>query len=195
MKLFLILFILLQFTISVIAQDDCILKQKQRQLYNEIKLFDQVESKYLGCYGTKSFIFKKVDSLRLSMPYEEFAMYFNDSSYSLKFYSFMAILANDDSLAFQLLKKFINDTTKIKYHFTVGFNYGIIPFNNLIAGEYSSLIKSKYLEGSFYDSFYHSYYDGIKKNKRTWVLKRNELCNLLANSNMALLLEEDNCQE
>ncbi len=153
------------------------------RLYNEIRNYNQIETKNIGCYGNKSNIYFKVDSLKNFTTSEIFMNYFNDSSYILKYYSFLEILKKNDELALIKFNNIINDTTKLEFDF-VGSNRGTINFNELIANEYLKFLKAKYFYGGSVTFQGKSFQFG-KKNLKMWKLKSNNLYNLIAKNNLS----------
>ncbi len=146
-------------------------------LYIEIQEHPQVKSLYIGCYGNKSSLYKKVDSLRQLVGQKSFENYFNTSSPILKYYSFLTILNADDIVAFEKLKSIIRDSSKIYYEFA-GQNRGVADFNSLLAFKYLEFIKAKYYYGGrlTIGAESHSF---PKKNIRTWKAKKSEFFNLM----------------
>ena len=149
-------------------------------LYNDIVHYSQVETRHIGCYGINSTLFKKVDSLNKLLGNSSFINYYDDSSYILKYYSFLTLLPEDDDQAFKKLINSINDTTEIAFNFA-GQNRGTTTFNTLIASEYLLFIKFKYYYGNGCTINGRSY-QFEKKNRKAWRLKRNKLYSRINNS-------------
>lgn len=164
----------------------------QLRLYREIKTFTELQTKTLGCHGGRSILVEKVDSLYKSISEKEFVKFIDDSSYLLKFYAFIAILNKNDSLGFQIVKRYILDSTIISYHFSGNSNEGEIMFNHLLAKEYLRYICLKYHDGSNINFYYLNlpYYPS-KVNKQVYKLKNNEFNNLILSSGLKLTPEED----
>ncbi|MGC4104389.1 hypothetical protein [Ferruginibacter sp.] len=137
------------------------------RLYSEIKTYKQIEHQFIGCFGHPSLLYKKIDSLRLSLGKEAFIQYFDSASYVLKYQVYFSILIKNDSVAFEKLKNNINDTTKIE--FTDSWN-GVMKFNELLAGQYLGFIKAKYLEGLRGTHQGQPYYFE-RKDIRKWMTK------------------------
>ncbi len=83
-----------------------------------------------------------VDSFFKDMPLKIALKYYNDSSYAIRYHSFLKILGQNDTLAFKLLPRYISDTTivTVQHDDTAG-DY---PFNQFIAREYEWFISGKY---------------------------------------------------
>lgn len=148
------------------------------RLSTEIRNYNQVEGYYIGCYGNKSVLYKKVDSLKKAVGQNTFENYFTDSSLILRYYSFLTILKRNDIVAFQKLKSIISDTMKIDYEFA-GQNRGTADFNSLLAYEYANLIKSKYYYGGISVQEDGQVYNFPKTRIRVWKAKKSEFYRLI----------------
>lgn len=176
---------------SAICQTSGEWTESQLKLYREIKGYTRIETRTIGCYGSPSKIFNKVEAFKNSISEKEFVKFTGDSSYIIRYYSFLTLLKINDSIYFQMLINNINDSTKIIYEFA-GQNRGTANFNQLISQEYSWFIKSKYSIGG--KIFHHGeVYNFDKKNKIIWEIKKKELCNLLSGTNISFLYEENYC--
>ena len=151
-------------------------------LYRDIIQYGQVETKHIGCYGVQSTLFKKIDSLKQLIGAVSFINYYSDSSHILKYYSFLALLSENDNYAFEKLVKSINDTTMIDFNFA-GQNRGTTSFNSLIASEYITFIKYKYYYGVSCTIKGQSYVFN-KKDRRMWKLKENEFYRVINDSSI-----------
>jgi hypothetical protein len=148
------------------------------RLSTEVRNYNQVEGYYIGCYGNKSMLYKKVDSLKKIVGQSTFENYFADSSLILRYYSFLTILKSNDTVAFQKLKSIISDTMKIDYEFA-GQNRGRANFNSLLALEYINLIKSKYYYGGISVQEDGRVYIFPKRKIRVWKAKKSEFYKLI----------------
>ncbi len=141
MKLLLSIFIFLSPTLQ--AQNSWKLTPTKERLYKEIVSEFVIQD--LGFFEDEDEEMRgwnKADSLFKDMPISIALKYCNDSSYSIKYYSFLKILGQNDSLAFIILSKYISDSTKI--NFQVEDIGGEVKFNEFLARAYETFIDSKY---------------------------------------------------
>jgi len=165
------------------SQND-MLPEKKR-LIAEIGQYDFIESYCLGLgCNSISALYKKADSLLLHSSEEEMIAYFNGVSYSLKYYSFLHILENNDSLAFQLLRLNIRDEKRMDY--TFGDVSSNTKFIHLLAGEYRNFIQLKYLSGGRVLVRGHRLVNFPSKDKKKYRRKIEELNRLLQANNVVL---------
>ena len=112
----------------------------RQKILNEIKAEDQIIDHYLK-EG------KKVDSLFRHISINEAISYFEDSSYVIKYYSFIRIMELNDSTAFEYLKTYIKDSTEIVHQMSC--MNSTEHFNMLIGEDYKRYMKYKYSYTSF----------------------------------------------
>ena len=112
----------------------------KQKILNKIKTEDAINDYYLK-EG------KKADSLFRHIPINEAINYFEDSSYVIKYYSFIRIMELNDSTAFEYLKKYIKDSTEIAHHMSC--MNSTEHFNMLIGEDYKRYMKYKYSFTSF----------------------------------------------
>src|SRR5215831_19169882 len=88
--------------------------RERTRLVDYIKACDRVETYCLG-EGCNSYseLYQKADSLFAISDLNDVQTYFNDSSYSLKYYTFFYVLRISDSIAFNYLEKNILDDRRI----------------------------------------------------------------------------------
>jgi hypothetical protein len=127
----------------------------KERLYKEIA--DSFPTQEWGRFiDTEDDRWKKTDSFFRDMPLKIALNYYIDSFYSIKYYSFLKILGQNDTLAFKLLSRYISDSTKIIYQ--VDDIGGEVAFNELLARAYESFIDSKYYwcdtKGILYKSYF-----------------------------------------
>jgi hypothetical protein len=154
------------------------IENENKKLINEIKEFPFIQSWCLGfSCNSISLVYRKTDSLfALSTP-SEVISYFQDTSYVLKYYSFMYALENNDSIAYKLLEKSINDTTLVSTNFSCV--YSSHKFNHLLIYEYRRFIEMKYKTGGrIYKGDLSRTYTQ-PKSKHKWKEKSKQLNKLL----------------
>jgi hypothetical protein len=158
------------------------------RLYSEITSYHQVEFKHIGCWGSLSKFFPKVDSFfKLSTP-TACIDYFDDDSYILKYYSFYRILfvVRNDSIAWDKLTTFIKDSTHVAFDDWVGY----VHFNKILAQHYYAFLYCKYrwYLGTYKGVVYQFDRPGNRKrlraNKRIFKRKKKELWTLLEANGM-----------
>lgn len=142
------------------------------RLYREIAVAPDVQSKYIGCYGNQSTLYKKADSLRHIAGMETFAHYFEDHIPNLQYYSFIEILGADLDLALAKIKQVCGSNDTILFDFA-GQNRGQVKLTELLIGEYLLFIKRKYYYGGI-GVYLDRRYEFGKKSKRTWKRKTAE---------------------
>ena len=152
------------------------------KLVQEIKLAQQVESHYVGCFGNHSVLHADVDSLVKLIGRPAFERYFSDSSHILKYYAFLSILEGNDDLAFERLQQIIHDSTYIDFEFA-GQNRGSEKFNAVLAFHHYEFIRFKYFYGG------HVAHDGKlytfpKRNRKKWKAKKKLLISLIDQNNV-----------
>jgi len=144
-----------------------------RRLYSEISSSYDVQSRYIGCYGNLSTLYKKVDTLKQQIGLKLFTEYFNSSSVNLKYYAFIEILALDDEQAFNLLVKEVSRNDSINFRFA-GQNVDRARLLDLVTAEYRGFIKIKYYYGG--GCTYHARtYMFKKRDRKTWRRKQTTL--------------------
>jgi hypothetical protein len=153
-----------------------------KRLYHEVKEYHSVESKYIGCHGSESALYLKVDSLVNLLGQDSFIQYFEDASYVLKFYAYQEILVKSDSLAFVKLVDNINDTTFVQFGYRAQYDESM-KFNEILAVEYAYFLRLKYYEGGFVVIDGHVHRFG-KKNHRMWRAKNKAFLTLLEKYHM-----------
>lgn len=155
----------------------------RQRLYDEMKKYDYLESWCLGdaCNSTSE-LYKKADSLFMVSNLQNAVTYFNDTFYSIKYYSFLFILDHNDSLAFELLKQNIADKHTIDYQFADAFSNA--KFIELIVYEYRGFIKAKYLYGGKAHLGGHRSLTFPSKNKKLYKRKTKELSFLIKSYNL-----------
>ncbi len=158
---------------------------EQYDLINKIRAYHHVESWCLGfACNSISKLYQTTDSLFAISDLQQAVEFFNDSSYVLKYYAFLDVLYQNDSIAFELLKNGISDSTVLSYHFyDVGSGD---QFIKLIAVEYLSLITAKYLYGGMAYVGGHGILSFPPKNKKLWKLKSRQY-NLLLSENQIVI--------
>ena len=100
----------------------------------------------------------------------------------VKYYAYYGILLQNDSLAFELLKLYISDSTKVDYFANCVSQ--TIHFNEEIASLYATIIIMKYLYGGNVarEGFCLSY---PEQQPTLYRKKRNALNNLLKENDLA----------
>ncbi|MEO8406584.1 MAG: hypothetical protein ABI480_18375 [Chitinophagaceae bacterium] len=179
MKIHILISAIFSFIVSSSPQSN----QEAQRLMAEIKKCDYIESYCLGfACNSYSELYKKADSLFALSTLNGAVNYFNDTSYSLKYYSFLYILDHNDSLAFQLLTQNISDKRAIDY--TFADMSGNTKFSHLIINEYRNFIKMKYLYGGHATLGGHRSLNFPTANKSVYKKRSRELDQLLANNNI-----------
>ncbi len=178
------IFIIFLLSLTDITYSQKNIEQEKQRLIAEIKNCDYVESYCLGeACNSYSELYKKADTLFTLTNKDDALTYFGDSSYSLKYYSFLHLLDYSDSLAFELLKRNITDETKIDYTFAdLSSN---TKFVNLLIHEYQNFIKSKYFFGGRTVMSGHRILNFPPANKYVYKRKNKELDQLLKKNNIA----------
>jgi len=124
----------------------CNAQDSKQRLISEIKESNTIECYYLGQAARPSALFKKADTLNTLLSMKEKIQLFADSNRVLKYYCFYNIMSENDSIAFELLKQCINDTTDIGYN--CGCTIDDLPLNWLLVEKYNMFIQAKYRDGS-----------------------------------------------
>ncbi|MBK7307656.1 MAG: hypothetical protein IPI88_11900 [Chitinophagaceae bacterium] len=156
---------------------------RNERLHNEISDHIVIESKGFGPWGLEtSLLWRKADTLFGKLQLSKAINYFYDSSYTIKYYTFLRILLLDDDVALRLLTSIITDSTKIHWHFDD--EMGSEKFNQLLAHEYKIFIQLKYHNGgklSGTDSHYFGtgIYYFPKSNEKLWNKKYTKFLKLV----------------
>lgn len=104
-----------------------------------------IECSMLGFGGRPSKLYFKALTTASSLTLAGRATLFSDSSYTLKYYMFVSVLQESDSLALALLKESIKDTTSICFfcNCTIGHD----RFNEILLDQYYGHVSVKYKHG------------------------------------------------
>lgn len=141
------------------------------QSLNEIRQLDEVHSCHLGPAGQKSADFHLADSLLSPLSADSLFALTTDSSYTLKYYAFIHLLGKNDSMAFEVVKFHVNDSTQIYTHFSCIMSSR--PFNHLLIEEYVRVFELKYKSGGWTSGNCITYHFP-KSSKRCWRAKKRE---------------------
>lgn len=135
-----------------------------------------IEGRCLGYACRPSKLFASFDSLTRYYNANNFKVLMSDSNYVVKYYAFYGLLLQDDSLAFEMVQRYISDTTIVVYF---GCAIESFHFNEGIINLYKTMISIEYEYGGMctYESF-HLYYRPRKP--MVYRKKMKELNNLLA---------------
>ncbi|MGN6645115.1 MAG: hypothetical protein ACTHJT_01190 [Cytophaga sp.] len=119
-----------------------------QQLITEIKAAKNIQCYYLGSHGSPSALFMKADTLSSLLTIEEQVQLFADTSRTLKYYCYHHLLSDkdNDSIAFNLLKQVINDTTEVEYLCSCFLRTR--SFNGLLVEKYAHFMQAKYKDGN-----------------------------------------------
>lgn len=119
-----------------------------QQLITEIKAANTIQCYYLGSHGSPSVLFMKADTLSSLLTIKEQIQLFADTSHTLKYYCFHHLLSDkdNDSIAFNLLKQVINDTTEVEYFCSCFLRSR--RFNELLVEKYANFMHAKYRDGN-----------------------------------------------
>src|SRR5215217_4347436 len=110
---FILFLILLLFVVSGASAQTSYDNQHWRQtVLSEIST-EQIEDLYLGCSDCLSESRIKADSLFKRISLDTALAYLQSQSYTVKYYSFLRVMVLDESLAFELLKRSILDSTNL----------------------------------------------------------------------------------
>jgi hypothetical protein len=154
------------FTVDLFGQDLGKSDPLVERLYQEITSSYDVQHKYIGCYGSLSTLYKKVDTLKQELGLQSFVEYFNDSSVNLKYYAFLELLALNDNDAFERLTMQSGNSDTINFAFA-GQHNDRVKLLDLLTGEYLGFIKMKYYYGG--ECTYHARsYLFEKRDRRMW---------------------------
>lgn len=165
------------------AHSQNLIKEQKQRLLTEIMKCDYIESYCLGdACNSYSVLYKKADSLFALSTVDDALTYFSDTSYSLKYYSFLYLLDLNDTIAFELLKHNISDTRTIDYTFAdMSSNTKIIY---LLVDEYRDFIKAKYFFGGRAVVRGHRFLSFPPANRSTYKKRSRELDHLLKTNNI-----------
>ena len=171
-------------TLTGLVYSQTINVDQKHRLILEIKKCNYIESYCLGyACNSHSVLYKKADSLLVLTTVADILDYFNDTSYSLKYYSFLYLLEIDDTIAFELIKRNISDTKTIDYTFAdLSSN---AKFINLIISEYLDFVKTKYRFGGQIIIRGHRSVSFPPANKSVYREKIKQLNQLLKTNNIA----------
>jgi hypothetical protein len=87
-----------------------------QRLITDIIHSNTIQCYYLGEAGRPSELFMKADTLATLLSIQEKIQLFADSNRVLKYYCFYNILTENDSIAFELLKQVLNDSTEVTFY-------------------------------------------------------------------------------
>lgn len=146
-----------------------------------------IESMHISCFGHKSEIFMIADSLIDSTSTAEKITLFRTASHAVKYYVFMGLLKENDSLAFEELKRVVSDTTMVECRFS-GFHY-MDQFNHIIIEKYYNFITLKYKYGRSGTIDNYSY-QFSQKNKKKYREKLSALKHSLVTNESKVLLRD-----
>ncbi len=119
---------------------------QQKELYAQLKTYNYIETEYKGYQeADTSVVWQKAADLFEDLTVKEIVSICSDSSYTIKYYAFLKLLPVDDSLAFEKLNQWVNDSARILFWFNNAG--GGKNFNQLLAGEYKKFIELKYHRG------------------------------------------------
>ena len=182
MKFSMIILILLCTAFSVSSQPANGFSVAQKELYDQLKAYNFIETEYKGYQNPDtSVVWQKADNLFKELSLKEIVSCFNDSSYTTRYFAFLKLLPQNDSLAFEKLSQCMNDSTQILFWFNN--SAGEKKFNQLLAGEYKKFIEVKYRMGgavTLADRYYlgeNTYYFP-KFNAALWKQKYNQFTRL-----------------
>lgn len=142
-----------------------------------------IEGRCLGYACKESALFTNFDSLTRYFNAHDFELLMSDSNYVVKYYAFYGLLLQDDSLAFEIVQRYISDTTYVFYFAACsGQN---IRFNEEIITLYKKVISMKYQYGGRY-SFEGFFLNYPQKNIKAYRKKNKELNNLLDDNGVSI---------
>lgn len=143
------------FTTSLYSQSIWKLTPAKERQYNEIASHFVIQD--FGNFAYEDATrWHEVDSFFKGMPLKIALRYYDDTSYSMRYHSFLKILGQNDTLAFSLLSRYISDTTIVTVQFDdIGGEY---PFNQFLASAYERFIVAKYYWCDSKDIHYRKYF-------------------------------------
>jgi hypothetical protein len=175
---------LLLFGSNVNSQNSNNSDNRSERLRKEISGCLILESKGFGPFGFEtSEIWRKADTLLGMLSLQKVLYYFSDSSYTLKYYSFLRVLLLNDEIAYKLLTSKISDSTHVLWHFDD--EMGSERINQLLATEYKIFIQLKYHNGGkIIESNSHYFGSGTyyfpKFNKKIWSKKYSRFSKMVS---------------
>lgn len=104
-----------------------------------------IEGRCLGYSCHQSQIFAAFDSLTKYYDAQSFQELLADTNYVVKYYAYYGVVLQNDSLALELLKRYISDSSKVVYFANCVSE--TIYFNEEIASLYATIITMKYFYG------------------------------------------------
>lgn len=142
-----------------------------------------IEGRCLGYACHQSKLFASFDSLTRYYTAYDFKLLMSDSNYVAKYYAFLGLLLQDDSLAFEMIQSYISDTSSV-YYFAACSGQNI-RFNEEIITLYKKIISMKYQYGGRYtfEGFFLNY---SPKNIKAYRNKIKELNNLLEDNGVSI---------
>jgi len=168
----LLLFLFANLTVFGQGPIDTVINRER--LKKELVKYDKVETWCLG-YSCNSIsnVYRTADSLFSYCDLSTAMIYLNDTSYPLRFYSFLFILGQNDSLGFEILKENISDTQNV---FSILSDVlGYQKFNYLLAKSYKHFIDWKYFVGGNAIVFEHVRYSFPPKDLKVGRRKLRQL--------------------
>ena len=120
-------------------------EELQERLYQEIEAHKMIEFRFVGCIGSLSSFYPKVDSFLHILQPEDVDRYFERPGRATRYYLFMATLyrLKDESKALEQLRSSIYDSSELYFDYSYGKNY----FNELLIREYRRYLRSRYYYG------------------------------------------------
>ncbi len=154
------------------------------RLIKELSEENTIYSKHIGPVGVLSEFYKKADTLNQLMSIEERKTLLNTSkNYVIKYYSFLSTLYCCDSLAEQLLKNIIQDSSEVFTHFNCVLSSN--KFNELLFTEYYEFLIFKYQLGGravFHGVSFYSPIISKKAQRKQWKNKKKQFETLVKSS-------------
>ncbi len=174
MKSYLILAFFLFTTLAIFAQTESDTSFYRERLKKELVKYNKVETWCQG-YSCNSIskVYRTADSLFGYCNLSDALTYLNDSSYPLKYYSFLYILGQNDSLGFEILMKYASDTHYVNA--SLSDLIGQWKFNSLLVKSYKHFIEWKYLVGGKVLVFEHVKYSFPPKDTKAGKKKLRQL--------------------
>jgi len=159
------------------------------RLISSIANANNVEYKYIGCFGETSLLCKQVDSLKKIIGLDSFIGLFNHHSAVLKYYSFVALLDSDTDSALVVLKSFNDTSTRVSKRSDQWF-YAEPKLIALMTAEFLGIAKIKYYYGRG-RTFKFRAIPSQPKNKKKWRRIETEINEIIEENSLSRTWIED----
>lgn len=150
----------------------------ETNLYQEIQKQKAVPFESIGFAG-KNMNYLIIDSFKKLVGTERFLTFINDTNYSLKYWAYINLLQENDSMAFEFIKNEITNDTCIDFQFPGCHLLPIkLKFNIAIITIYEYVVRLRYKEGAS-GTICSIPFTRKEKNLKKWKYLRKNLKKLI----------------